>query len=106
MLGNLEKPSSIYSLAFLSKSPIPIGLNVSDEIFANSWVIDSGAIDHLTHSSCQFNNYNSCPSSRKIVTIDGSLITIVGVGDIQISPILTLRNVFHVPKLSTNLVSI
>ncbi|RVW82248.1 hypothetical protein CK203_041734 [Vitis vinifera] len=58
--------------------------------------IDSGAIDHMTHSSYQFNNYNPCPSSRKIVTTDGSLATVVGVGDIQISPTLVLGNVFHV----------
>ena len=60
----------------------------------------------MTHSSHQFNNCNLCPSSKKIFTGDGSLTTVAGVGDVQISPTLTLRNVFHVPKLSTNLFSI
>ena len=60
----------------------------------------------MSHSLYQFNNYNPGPSNKKIVTIDGSLTTIAGVGDIQISPTLNLRNVLHVPKLSTNLVSI
>ena len=60
----------------------------------------------MTHSSHQFNNCNLCPSSKKIFTGDGSLTTVVGVGDVQISPTLTLRNVLHVPKLSTNLFSI
>ncbi|KAL6335420.1 hypothetical protein AAG906_029663 [Vitis piasezkii] len=35
-----------------------------------------------------------------------TLTTIAGVGDVQISPTLALRNVLRVPKLSTNLVSI
>ena len=60
----------------------------------------------MAHSSHQFKNYNLCPSSRKIVIADGSLIIVTSVGDVQISPTLTLRNVLHVPKLSTNLVSI
>ena len=38
--------------------------------------------------------------------MDGSLTIVIGVGDIQNSPTLTLRNVFHVLKLFTNLVSI
>ena len=59
----------------------------------------------MTHSSHQFNNYNPCPSSKKITTTNGSLTIFVGV-DVQSSPTLTLRNVFHVPRLSTNLISI
>ena len=60
----------------------------------------------MSHSSYQFNNYNPCPSNKKIVTINGSSTTIAGVGDIQISPTLNLTKVLHVPNLSTNLVSI
>ena len=72
-LGTLEKPSnnkssSTFSLEFSSKVPISIRLKVLNETFANSWVFDSGAIDHMTLSSHQFNIYNLCPSSRKIAT--------------------------------------
>ena len=56
----------------------------------------------MTHSSHQFNNYNPCLSCGKIATTDDSLTIVAGVGDVQISPTLTLRNVLHVPKLSTN----
>ena len=61
LLGTLEKPSGTHLLVLLSKFPIPIGLKVLNETFANSWVIDSGAIDHMTHLH-QFNDYNPCPS--------------------------------------------
>ena len=49
LLGSLEKPSSTYSLALSGKFPISIGLKVSDEIFVKSWVMDSGATNHMTH---------------------------------------------------------
>ena len=42
--------------------------------------------DYMTRSSHQFNNYNPCRSSRKMVIIDGSLTIVAGVGDVQISP--------------------
>ncbi|RVW83297.1 hypothetical protein CK203_039642 [Vitis vinifera] len=74
LLGTLEKPSS-------KKSS------------------DSGATDHMTHSSHQFNNYNPCPSQRKIAIVNGSFTTITGVANVQISPTLTLRNALHVSKL-------
>ena len=94
-MGTLETPLGTCSLVLSSKFPISIGLKVSDETFVKSWVIDSNATNHITHSSLQFKNYNPCPSSGKIVIADGSLKTVVGVRDVQISPTLTLRNVLH-----------
>ena len=60
----------------------------------------------MTNSSLQFKTYTPCPSNRKILVADGSLTTVAGLGDIQITSQLTLKNVLHVPKLSTNLLSI
>ena len=80
LLGTLEKPLGTYSLALSGK--FPIGLKVSDETFVKSWVIDSGAIDHMTHSSHQFKNHNPCLSSRKIVIVDGFLTIVAGIGDV------------------------
>jgi hypothetical protein len=68
--------------------------------------MDSGATDHLTNSLNGFFTYLSCLSSRKIATTDGSLTTVASVGDVKLGPSLILKNVLHVPRLSTNLVSI
>lgn len=38
--------------------------------------------------------------------MDGTFVTLTGVGDIQIANCITLKRVLHVPKLSMNLVSI
>ena len=45
-------------------------------------------------------------SNKKIAVANGTLATVVGFRDIYITPTLILKNVLHVPKLSTNLVSI
>ncbi len=83
--------------------PFSIGFNASDR---PSWIIDSGATDHMTYQSSLFTTYSPCPSSRKVATADGSLTTVAGIGDVPLSSSLILRNVLHVPKLSTNLISI
>ena len=106
LINSLEKPSGTCSLAYSGKFPFPIGLSASGTSFANSWIIDSGATDHMTHTCNNFLTYSPCSSSKKIATADGSLATIAGIGDVKISPLMTLKNVLHVPKLSTNLISI
>ena len=81
-------------------------LSVSDTVSVHSWIIDSGAIDHMTCSSHNFSTYSPCPSNKKITIADGSSITVVGQGDIFLGPSLILKNVLHVPKLTTNLISV
>lgn len=105
LLVTLEKSIGTWSLARSGKFLLSHRLNASDILFANSWIIGSEAIDHMTHSSRNFSKYVPCPSSRKVAPADGSLTVGAGVGDVKISLSFILRNVFHVPKF-TNLVSI
>ena len=107
LLGSLEKSSGACSLTLSGKPSFLFCMNASGKIiFANSWIIDSGATDHMTPTSHLFHTYTPCPSNRKITVANGSLATVAGFGDIHITPILVLKNVLHVPKLSANLVSI
>nr|KYP63418.1 hypothetical protein KK1_017987 [Cajanus cajan] len=85
--------------------PISFRFNVS-KIIPSLWVLDSGATDHMTPSSKFFSTYFPCPSNKKIATADGTLITVAGIGNIHINPFITLKNVLHVPKLYTNLISV
>jgi hypothetical protein len=71
-----------------------------------TWVIDSGATDHMTWESSLFSSYSPCAGNHKIKIVDGSLSAIAGKGSVILSPLLTLKNVLHVPKLSYNLISI
>ncbi|XP_040972687.1 uncharacterized protein [Gossypium hirsutum] len=63
LLGSLEKTSSTgtCSLAFSGISS-PQSSKVSNTDTKSSWVIDSGATDHMTHSSQIFFSYTPCSS--------------------------------------------
>jgi hypothetical protein len=103
----MEKSSGHCSVAAYSgKLPLSFGFNVSETASRPSWIIDSGATDHMTPSSKQFSTYSPCPSNKKIATADGTLVTVAGIGDIQINHFITLKRVLHVPKLFVNLISI
>ena len=81
-------------------------INVSHRVYDDSWIIDFSATDYMTSKSQLFNTYTPNPSNKKIVVAGGSLTTVVGFGDIYITPTLILKNILYVSKLSANLVSI
>ena len=61
----------------LNQVSIPLLLLlVSWMSFLGSYVIDSKATDHMTHSSQKFSAYGPCHSNEKIATVDGSLTTV------------------------------
>ncbi|RVX08108.1 hypothetical protein CK203_014665 [Vitis vinifera] len=70
-------------------------INASHRVYDDSWIIDSGATNHMTSKSQLFHIYTPSPSNKKIAVANGSLATIVGFGDIYITPILILKNVLH-----------
>ena len=96
----------VCSLTNSSKFPFSHSFSALGISLSSSWIIDSRVIDHMTHSLEKFSTYIPCPSNKKITITDGSLVTIVGQGVVNVNPSLSLNNVLHVPKLSTNLVSI
>lgn len=69
-----------------------------------SWLIDSGANEHMTSSSEVFDSYT--PVSGKIKVADGSFSSIAGKGSIQCTPNISLSSVLHVPNLCAHLISI
>ncbi|GAV83806.1 UBN2_3 domain-containing protein [Cephalotus follicularis] len=71
----------------------------------NSWIIDSGATDHMTGISSKFMSFVPSPSSNHVTTADGSCSPISGCGTIQFSN-FSLPSVLLVPKLTNNLLSI
>ena len=78
ILGSLEKPMGVCSLAHSVKFPFSHAFSVSGMSLSSSWIIDSGATDHMTLSSEKFSTYIPCPSNKKITIADGSLATVAG----------------------------
>ena len=53
-----------------------------------------------------FDTYEAIATSKHITIANGTLVPIKGEGKITLSPNLAIKQVLHVPNLSTNLVSI
>jgi hypothetical protein len=66
---------------------------------ALSWILDSGASNHMTNSLCGLSNIQKYCGSSHIKTTNGSTLPIMIVGDVP--PFL--KDVFVSPKLAINL---
>ena len=87
------------------KGHIHSALNCFEEK-VSSWIIDSGASDHMTGCAQLFSSYIPNHGHTKVRIADGSLSPIAGIGTIKINSTLILKSVLHVPKLSCNLLSV
>ena len=79
-LGTLEKRlgTRTSNLAFTGITSTLFYLCASNLTLQNTWILDFGATDHMTHSSHRFMSYKPCPTTRKIVLANGSLTTVAG----------------------------
>ncbi|CAL5338710.1 unnamed protein product [Camellia sinensis] len=57
-----------------------------------SWIIDSGASDHMTDSYHLFSSYIPCAGNLRVRIADGSLAPVAGKGSIRISDSITLES--------------
>ena len=48
------------------------------------WIVDSRAPDHMTCNSNHFITYSHCASKRIVQIADGSMLTIAGIGRVEI----------------------
>ena len=81
---------------------------------SQKWVIDSGATNHMTFNRALFKNFSTIKERIKVEVGDGEALNVEGKGDISLRLKLPtgrvvrcqLRDVFYVPKLAHNLVSV
>ena len=80
-------------------------LNTSTPVINSTWIIDSGATDHITFDSRQVSTLR--PSSQKIVsTTNGNTIPVIREGSLTLTDTLNLDSVLVVPSLDYNLLSV
>ena len=70
---------------------------------SSEWVIDSGAIDHMTGNSSLFSTFQSQPSPSTITLADGSHSCVLGSGTIVPTPSIPLTSVLSLQNFSFNL---
>ncbi|XP_071909449.1 uncharacterized protein [Coffea arabica] len=69
---------------------------------SDSWVIDSGATDHMSGTSRHFCNIQESISFPHVTLTDGSTTRVKGKG-LEINPSLPLSSVLYIPNLSFNI---
>jgi hypothetical protein len=76
----------------------------SSGISHSEWVLDSGASHHMSPDSSSF-TYLSPLSFIPVMTADGTLMPLVGVGSV-VTPHMSLSNDYLILKLRLNLASV
>ena len=77
-------------------------------VFSSSseWVIDFGAIDHMTSNSSLFSTFQSQLSTSTVTLANGSQSCVLGSGTIFPTPSLLLSSVLSLTNFSFNLMSV
>ena len=81
---------------------------------SNQWIVDSGATQHMCNNRDYFYKYEELLNPISIEIGDGNFLKAVAVGSVSIKHNLpddlikdcNLDNVYHVPKLAYNLISV
>ncbi|KAL5836732.1 hypothetical protein ACOSQ3_013901 [Xanthoceras sorbifolium] len=80
-------------------------LNISAPIMNSTWIIDSGATDHMTFDSKQVSSFKF--SSQKVVsTANGNTTPVIGEGPLTLTEDLYLDYVLVVTSLDYNILSV
>ena len=97
MVNNTEGPAETTSNAHPRKGTNDL---------LTSWIIDSGATNHMTGSSNLFSSYTPRSGRDRVRIADGSSAPIMGCGTINCTPSLSLSSVLHVPNFPVDLLSV
>ncbi|KAK1371141.1 CCHC-type domain-containing protein [Heracleum sosnowskyi] len=88
--------------------PVPVFYNHSND--TKEWILDSGCSHHVTGDESVFTKLQNHDGERVIITADNSTYPVAKEGTVEISSddtkLVKLDNVYHVPGLQRNLVSV
>ena len=88
-----------------SSSSVALGTgNIASSLATSSskWIIDSGAIDHMTGNHHLFSSYAPYANPSSITIANGSYSRVIGSGTVEPIPSVPLFHVLNVPDLTFN----
>ena len=107
MIGSNNSVIGSTSMVNSGKTEFLHNLALHTSSISAVWILDSGATDHMTPGSLDtFVSYREIASGKHVQTADGTLLSVVGIGTLEMQPIGILPNVLHIPKLCVSLVSV
>ncbi|KAF7810716.1 Retrovirus-related Pol polyprotein from transposon RE1 [Senna tora] len=105
LFGQSSTVSGMPSTGHIAQSGTSSAMTIS-KTSNDSWIVDSGASDHMTGNAFLFTDLAPCKSCLLVKIADGTTVHVLGIGSIHLSDTLTLLNVLHVPTLTFNLLSV
>ncbi|XP_074301087.1 uncharacterized protein LOC141632441 [Silene latifolia] len=76
------------------------------DVHSNTWILDSGASDHMCFNKAMFSNFRLLSRPFSISLPNGQIVTIDTIGYVCLNSHITLQNVLYVPCFKFNLLSI
>lgn len=101
----MQKLLSTHLPNALSVSSIGLSSSAPSGISPSIWVFDSGATHHMTNDISLFSSISASSFPASALTANGTPMSLAGIGSI-VSPRLSLSDVYCIPQLTLNLISI
>ncbi|XP_074300103.1 uncharacterized protein LOC141631313 [Silene latifolia] len=95
-----------HSMSFSGFSESSHAYGVSDLLHASSWIIDTGASDHMTANSTLLHDIRDLDRPILVYLPDGTTKSVPQIGTMHLTDHLILHNVFIVPGFKKNLLSV
>ena len=73
------------------------GMNSSNLISAQTWILDTGATYHVCHNFSSFESFDTCVQSSHVMLPTRQQVAILCLGNVRLSSRTTLKRVLHVP---------
>ncbi|XP_049399895.1 uncharacterized protein LOC125863980 [Solanum stenotomum] len=96
----------------IEEEDLPLTTTISKSIdHENDWIVDSGCANHMTGDKQKLQNPSVYKGSRVVVTANDSRLPITHIGKTTVSlqhgtNQMSLQNVYHVPGMMKNLLSV
>lgn len=98
LLAMLFSPGSLH-LASLAGT-------IFNSSFFHTWIIDTGATNHMCCSLHFFSSYKSCLIPLHVQLLDDTITLVTHIWKVYFSPDFLLENVFYIPSFKFNLLSV
>ncbi|KAL0423115.1 UNVERIFIED_CONTAM: putative mitochondrial protein [Sesamum radiatum] len=96
----------------VDEDELAFAVTISNQInYESDWIVDSGCSNHMTGDKEKLKNVSKYVGNRVVVTADNSKLPITHVGNTVVSPQyneaeVPLKDVFHVPGMKKNILSV
>lgn len=99
--------SANFAGTMLTENPVSASkLYMLTQINSISWIIDSGASDHMTSNKALLFDITPLTVPYLVTLPNGYKVKVTSTGSFALTPFITLHNVLFVPSFKHNLISV